>query len=80
VSTCAELTTTTTETSRIEISKSLEVKFSLLNKLIKILSTAKKSGELEQWIIKIKNDALILQLGCSEAVAESYIQAALKRI
>jgi hypothetical protein len=56
------------------------VKFSLLNKLIKILSTAKKSGELEQWIIKIKNDALILQLGCSEAVAESYIQAALKRI
>ena len=58
----------------------LDVKFSLLEKLIDIFRKAREAGELDKWISKVRQDSLIKQMGCSEAVADSYIKAALDRI
>jgi len=64
----------------VKLSKALDVKFALLERLIDLLGRAKKAGELDKWVLKVKQDVLITQAGCSEAVADEYIKAALNRI
>ncbi len=64
----------------IEVSGALDVKFALLEKLIDIFRKAKEAGELDKWVSKARQESLINQMGCSEAVADNYIRAALDRI
>jgi hypothetical protein len=68
------------EMFKIEISCALDVKCALLEKLIDIFGNANETGELDKWVDKVKQEFLIKQLGCSEAVANKYIKAALDRI
>lgn len=64
----------------IELSGALDVKFALLEKLIDIFRKAKETGDLDKWVSKVRQESLINQMGCSEAVADNYVKAALDRI
>ena len=68
------------ENIKIELTGALDVKFALLEKLIEIFRKAREAGELDKWVSKVRQESLINQMGCSEAVADNYIKAALDRI
>lgn len=63
----------------VQSSSSLDKKFELLEKIIDLFKAAKVDGSLEKQIARVKSDVLIARLGCSEKVADGYIQAALER-
>jgi len=58
----------------------LDAKFGLLEKIIKVFSQAKKDRELDKWVFQVRQDILVKRIGCSEDVADRYIEAALNRI
>lgn len=64
----------------IVLPQTLSAQFTLLERVIKMLSDAKKAGELDQWVAKVRQEVLIDQIGCSVKVADDYITAALERI
>lgn len=64
------------------IDSGTQAKFKLLDKIIKVLSAAKKvsSAEIDVQAKKIKKEVLIDGIGCSEEIADKYITQAKERI
>lgn len=55
-----------------------EIRFQLLDKLINVFRSYPKE-DLQHWTNKVKQEVLIKQAGCTEEVAEQWINQALAR-
>jgi hypothetical protein len=68
--------------SEIILSKSMEAKFKVLNKIIELFKIAKSvnNKKLKEMVKKTKQEFLIDTVGCTDEAAQSYIDAALARI